>query len=225
VANPSTGPFELSSLPSGGRAGSRVGSSSRSSSRRVLFGLLLALAAAVFVGLKYQQAQKTQLVVGLRRSVQVGQVVTASDLTETRLPDNTTIPSVPASRLNEMVGEVAQAPLYPGDVLDPQSVGTTPALPAGAVAMTLALAPEQAVGGSLRAGDVVAVFAATPGSGGLPPVGSEVLAGVAVRSVTTEGATGGQVTELVTLQLTPAQATSLDAAYRAYKVDLALAGR
>jgi Flp pilus assembly protein CpaB len=197
----------------------------RSSSRRVLFGLLLALAAAVFVGLKYSQAERTQLVVGVRNAVQAGQVLTAGDLTPIRLPQNSTIPSVPAARLGEVVGEVAQAPLYPGQVLAPQSVGATPGVPPGAVAMTLALTPEQAVGGTLHPGDVVSVFAATPASGGVAPVGAQILAAVTVRSVATQKATGGGVTELVTLQLTPAQAASLDAAYRSYKVDLALVGR
>jgi Flp pilus assembly protein CpaB len=196
----------------------------RASNRRVIYGLILAVAAALLIGTKYQQALRTHEVVSLARAVPVGQVLTAQDLTQTRLADNTTIPSVPASRLNDAVGKVAQAPLYPGEVLDPRALVTGSVLPAGEVALTLALSAEQAVGGSLHPGDVVAVLAGVPPAAGLPPTATEVLAAVSVHTVATQSTAGGAVTELITLELTPTQATTLDAAYRAYKIDLALVG-
>jgi hypothetical protein len=48
---------------------------------------------------------------------------------------------------------------------------------------------------------------------------------VLVRSVATQSAVGGAPSLLVTLQLPATQATSLNAAYRGAKVDLALVGR
>ena len=224
MANPSVGSYDVvAPIPAGVSAKSRPGP--HASSRRVIYGLLLALGAAVLVGIKYQAGQKTELVVGVAQNVAVGHVLTAADLTQTRLPANTTVPSVAASRVHDIIGQVAQAPLYPGEVLDPRSVGTTPGLPLGAVAMTLALAPEQAVGGTLRPGDLVAVYAGVPAAGGVPPTAVQVLAGVTVRAVGTQSATGGPVTELVTLEVSASQATTLEAAYRGYKVDLALVGR
>jgi Flp pilus assembly protein CpaB len=197
----------------------------RTSSTRVVFGLLLAVAAAVVLGTKYEAAQKTHPVLSLRTPVQAGQVITAGNLTETRLPDTTTIPSVPAERMSQIVGQVAQAPLYPGQVLDPRAIATATTLPAGQVAITLALAPEQAVGGSLHPGDVVAVYASVPTAAGVAPSATQVLPAVLVRSVATQSAVGGAPSLLVTLQLPATQATSLDAAYRGAKVDLALVGR
>ena len=58
---------------------------------------------------------------------------------------------------DQVVGQVAQAPMYPGEVLDPRTIAAGQALPAGQIAITLALAPEQALGGNLHSGDVVAV--------------------------------------------------------------------
>src|SRR6266851_3271635 len=112
MANPNVGSFDaVAPLPAGAapKSGPRPGT--QASSRRVIYGLLLALGAAVLVGIKYQAGQKTELVVGVRQAVAAGQVLTAGDLTQTRLPANTTVPSVAASRLHEMVGQVAQAPL------------------------------------------------------------------------------------------------------------------
>jgi Flp pilus assembly protein CpaB len=197
----------------------------RTSSTRVVFGLVLAVAAAVVIGTKYEAAQKTHLVLSLRTPVQVGQVIAAGNLTETRLSDATTIPSIPAARQSEIVGQVAQASLYPGQVLDPRAIATATTIPAGQVAITLALAPEQAVGGSLHPGDVVSVYAAAPGAAGLAPTANQVLPAVVVRSVAAESAVGGAPSVLVTLQLPAAQAAALDAAYRGTKIDLALVGR
>jgi Flp pilus assembly protein CpaB len=222
VANP-TG--QLDFVQPDARPRRRVVLTGRTSSTRVVFGLLLAVAAAVVIGTKYEAAQKTHLVLSLRTPVQVGQVIAAGNLGETRLSDATTIPSIPAARQSEIVGQVAQASLYPGQVLDPRAIATATTLPAGQVAITLALAPEQAVGGSLHPGDVVAVYAAAPGAAGLAPTANQVLPGVVVRSVAAQSAVGGAPSVLVTLQLPAAQATALDAAYRGTKIDLALVGR
>jgi Flp pilus assembly protein CpaB len=222
VANP-TG--QLDFVQPDARPRRRVVLAGRTSSTRVVFGLVLALAAAVVLGTKYEAAQKTHPVLSLRTQVQAGQVITAGNLTETRLPDTTTIPSVPAERMSQVVGQVAQAPLYPGQVLDPRAIAGATTLPAGQVAITLALAPEQAVGGSLHPGDVVAVYASAPTAAGVAPSATQVLPGVLVRSVATQSAVGGAPSVLVTLQLPATQATSLDAAYRGAKIDLALVGR
>jgi Flp pilus assembly protein CpaB len=197
------------------------------SSRRVLYGVVIAGVALALIALKVSQASKTRLVLSVKAPVQVGQVLTAGDLGETSLPANSAIPSLPASRRAQVIGQTAQAPLYPGDVLDPQEVNTVAALPAGAVAMTIALTPEQAVGGTLHPGENVAVFAASStAAAGAAPTATEVLGGVPVRAVNAQMTTGGPTTEFVTLQLTVAQATDLEAVYRGQqaKIDLALVG-
>ena len=203
----------------------QIGAQPEVSGRRVLYGIVIALVAVAIVAIKVSQAAKTHLAVSVKTPVQVGQVITAANLGEAALPNTATVPYLPASQAGQVIGQVAQAPLYPGDILDPHQVGTSQGLPAGSVAKTLALAPEQAVGGSLHPGNTVAVFAAPSTSApGVAPVAVEILAGVPVRSVSTQAQTGGTSTQYVTLQLTVAQATALDAVYRADKIDLALVG-
>lgn len=207
-------------------SGGGGGAQPRTSTRRVLYGVVAALVAVAIVAIKYSQANKAHAVLSVKSAVAVGQVITAGDLGEASLPDSATIPSLRAGQEAQVIGQVAQAPLYPGDVLDPHQVASAPALPAGDVALTLALTPEQAVGGTLHPGDTVAVFAAASN----PPPGTsagavQVLAGVPVRAVSTPSTVGGSPSEYITLQLTVGQATSLDAAYRAAKIDLALLGR
>lgn len=198
----------------------------QASSRRVLVGFVLALVAftVAFLGLK--RNSQTQLVVSVKAPVAAGSVISGSDLGEASIPVGASVPAIPSGQRGSVIGQVAQIPLYPGDILDPHDAGTQPALPPGDVAMTLSLAPEQAVGGTLRAGDSVDVFAApTTVAPGASPAAAEVLSGVAVRGVATPSTQAGLPAVYVTLVLTPGQATTLDAAYRAYKVDLALANR
>lgn len=198
----------------------------KASSRRVLYGFVVALVAVSVLIISLKQSAKTQLVVSVRAPIAAGSVITAAQLSEASLPVGASVPSIPIAQQGSVVGQVAQVPLYPGDVVDPHDVGSQSALPPGEVAMTLSLAPEQAVGGTLRANDVVDVFAAPSAvAPGAAPAAVQVLSGVPVRAVATPSTVAGAPTVYVTLILSPAQATSLDAVYRADKVDLALTNR
>ena len=72
-------------------------------------------------------------------------------------------------------------PLEQGQVLDPAVVADGPALGAGQVAMSLAVAPEHAAAGQLRAGDQVAGVASgkpdQPAGGATEPFDTSTAAG------------------------------------------------
>jgi Flp pilus assembly protein CpaB len=194
--------------------------------RRALIGFIVALVAITVVIISLKSGSRTELVVSVKAPVAAGSVITSADLGEASLPVGASVPSIPAAQQGGVVGQVARVPLYPGDIIEPHDVGSQPSLPPGDIAMTLSLAPEQALGGTLRANDVVDVFAApTTVAPGAAPAAAEVLSGIPVRAVATPSTVAGSPTVFVTLVLSPAQATSLDAVYRADKVDLALTNR
>lgn len=198
----------------------------KASSRRVVYGFAIALVAAVVAVIGLRSSSKTELVVSVKAPISAGSVISATQLGQASLPVGASVPSIPADQQGSVVGHVAQVPLYPGDIVEPHDVGGQSALPLGDVAMTLSLAPEQALGGTLRANDIVDVFAApSTVAPGAAPAAVEVLSGIPVRAVATPNTVAGTPAVFVTLILSPGQATSLDAVYRADKIDLALTNR
>lgn len=187
---------------------------------RVVVGLLLML-VAVFGGASLiRAAQKRTPVLVAAKSVQPGEVVTAADVRVVELAISGGVAYVPASMQSEIVGHVAAEPLSEGKLLAPTSVSQGPPLPAGMVAMSLALKPEHAASGTLRSGDHVAVLASTaPGRG--DPQTTILLPDVPVLAVT-EGDSGDGAGLLVTLRLRLEEARALAEARAAGSVDLVL---
>jgi Flp pilus assembly protein CpaB len=155
---------------------------------RVLIGLALLLAGVLgTLAIVQQSGQRTPVLV-MARSVQAGQVIGARDV---RVAELGVAPGVATLGIGErarVVGRRAPVPLEAGQVLGPAVVADGPTLAAGQVAMSLALAPEHAAAGQLRAADQVAVVASgkpdDPGAG----VGSGVLLSpVRVLSVLPDG--------------------------------------
>jgi Flp pilus assembly protein CpaB len=203
----------------------RVGAATKLAGRRLVLGVVISLAAVVGIAAALAKTTRTELVVGVRQPVALGQVISASDLTAKTISGAGGVDSVPASRLTEMVGRVARSPLYPGEILPSQAVSSGPDLPAGQAALTMALASEQAVGGMLQPGDQVAVLTTPTGLGTSTAATSSTVAlpSVTVLSVATDQSVGSSEV-LVTVEVASAQLTALDAAYRGGKVDLALVG-
>ena len=142
---------------------------------RVLLGLALLLAGVLGTLAIVQQAGQRSPVLVMARSVQAGQVIGAADVRVAELGTAPGVATLGAGERARVVGRRAAVPLEAGQVLGPAVVADGPALGAGQVAMSLALAPEHAAAGQLRAGDQVAVVASgkpdDPGAG----VGSGVL--------------------------------------------------
>jgi Flp pilus assembly protein CpaB len=126
---------------------------------RVLFGLALLLAGVLGTLAIIQQAGQRTPVLVMARSVQAGQVIGADDVRVAELGIAPGVATLGVAERARVVGRRAAVPLEQGQVLGPAVVADGPALGAGMVAMSLALAPEHAAAGQLRAGDRVAVVA------------------------------------------------------------------
>jgi Flp pilus assembly protein CpaB len=63
--------------------------------------------------------------------------------------------TVPAADVNSVAGHVLTSPVEAGQVLAPGAISAGPSLATGQVALSVAVAPAHAVGGSLRSGERV----------------------------------------------------------------------
>ncbi|MGH2768833.1 MAG: RcpC/CpaB family pilus assembly protein [Actinomycetota bacterium] len=189
---------------------------------RTAAGLSIMLASVVG-GVAVWAARGEVAVVAAASRLQPGEVIKRQHLRRAVLPKGSRLRSIPASSMEDVVGRVAREPLYPGKLLTPEAVSGEPPIGRGEVAMTLALEPEQAMGGSLRGGDLVQVLGTPQGIPG--PAGSViVLPGAVVLWATpSPDAGGGKV--LVALRIPSEDAPRLAAAYRGGTVDLVLLGR
>jgi Flp pilus assembly protein CpaB len=192
---------------------------------RVAVGLLLMLVAVLGGASLIRSAQARTPVLVAIGTVQPGEVIEASDLrlVEVSLPAG--IAYLPASMEGEVVGRVAAEPLWEGKILAPGSVSDAPPLAPGMVAITVLLPQESAVGGSIRAGDRVAVLS-SPGANeagvGRQKSATTILFTevpvLSVRQVSTAEGEG----LLVTLTLRLEEARALAQARNSGRVDLAL---
>jgi Flp pilus assembly protein CpaB len=192
---------------------------------RVVIGLALLLAGVVgTVGVVQRAGQRTPVLV-MAHDVPAGQVIDAQDV---RVAELGLAPGVAALGIQDrgrVVGQIASTALAAGQVLGPTAIAGAPPLEAGQALMSVAVAPEHAAAGTLRAGDQVAVVASS--SPDQPTAGrAEVLLSpvpvVAVRA-TTEAA-GGDGKLLVSLAIPEAQAPALAQATHG-TVDLVLLAR
>jgi Flp pilus assembly protein CpaB len=191
---------------------------------RVVIGLALLLAGVVgTVGVVQRAGQRTPVLV-MARDVAAGQVIDAQDV---RVAELGLAPGVAALGVQErgrVVGQVAGVPLSAGQVLGPAAVTQGPPLGVGQALMSLAVAPEHAAAGTLRAGDQVAVVASSPPD--QPAARAQVLLSpVLVFSVAApDPDDGGDGKLLVSLAIPEEQAPALAQAARG-TVDLVLLAR
>jgi Flp pilus assembly protein CpaB len=192
---------------------------------RVAVGLLLMTIAVLGGASLIRNAQARTPVLVAAGSVQPGEVIEASDLRVAEISLPAGVSYLSASMEGEIEGRVAAEPLWDGKVLATGSVAETPALAAGTVAITLLLPPESAVGGSVRAGDNVAVLS----SPGVNEAGGDqessattiLLTEVPVLSVRHASTAEGEGL-LVTLTLRLEEARAVAEARASGRVDLAL---
>lgn len=193
---------------------------------RVLLPLLAALiVVAAFLIVTKVPSPKQQQVLIATRALAAGTVLTAADVTEM----STTVVS-PGDLLvaQAALGQALTVPLAAGerirqeDVVPPLTAPLILQLPLGERAVTVSLTAVAAVGFQLSAGNRVDIFATFGASSGPPnaPLSDLVLADVLVLGVTppATGATNG----LVTLELTPTQAATLELSQQLGSLTLAL---
>lgn len=125
---------------------------------RVVVGVILMLFAIGGTASLVQRAQGRIPALLAARAVEAGEVIEISDLRIADISVSGGIAYLAASRQSEVVGQIAAEPLSPGEVLTRQAVVTKASLPPGYVSMSVALKPQRAAAGSIRAGDHVAVI-------------------------------------------------------------------
>jgi Flp pilus assembly protein CpaB len=178
---------------------------------RVLIGLALLLAGMLgTLAIVRQAGQRTPVLV-MAHSVQAGQVIGAGDVRVAELGVAPGVATLGVGERARLVGRRAAVPLEKGQVLGPAVMTDGPALAPGQVAMSLALAPEHAVAGQLRAGDQVAVVASgRPDQTNTDVASGVLLSPVRVLSVLTEGDENGSDRRLlVSVAVRPEQAALL----------------
>jgi Flp pilus assembly protein CpaB len=176
---------------------------------RVLVGLALLLAGVLGTLAIVQQAGRRTPVLVMARSVRAGQVIGTEDVRVAELGVAPGVATLGQGERARVVGRRAAAPLAEGQVLSPAAIADGLELGAGQVAMSLAVAPEHAAAGQVRAGDQVAVVAS--GKQGETDVPSGVLLSpVRVLSVLPQGDDASADRRLlVSLAVRPEQAALL----------------
>jgi Flp pilus assembly protein CpaB len=195
---------------------------------RVVIGLALPLAGVVgTVGVVQRAGERTPVLV-MARDVPAGQLIGELDVRVVELGLAPGVATLGVQDRGRVVGRVASAPLAAGQVLDPAMVADPVPIEAGQVLMSVAVAPEHAAAGRLRAGDQVAVVASSPPD--QPTTGTTGRAGVllspvpviSVTSTADESGGGGKL--LVSLAVAEEQAPALAQAAHG-TVDLVLLPR
>jgi Flp pilus assembly protein CpaB len=180
---------------------------------RVVIGLALLLVGVVgTVGVVQAAGERTPVLV-MARNVPAGQVIGELDVRVAEMGLAPGVATLGVGDRGRVVGQVASAPLAAGQVLDPTVVADPSPIQAGQVLMSVAVAPEHAAAGTLRAGDQVAVVASSPPD--QPTTGITARAGVllsqvpviSVSSATEEA--GGEGKLLVSLAVPQEQAAAL----------------
>jgi Flp pilus assembly protein CpaB len=177
---------------------------------RVVIGLALLLAGVVGTVGVVQAAGERVPVLVMARDVPAGQVIGELDV---RVAELGLAPGIATLRVQDrgrVVGRVARSPLAAGQVLDPTVVADPSPIEAGQVLMSVAVAPEHAAAGTLRAGDQVAVVASSPPEQPTAGRAGLLLSPVRVVSVgSTSEEAGGDGKLLVGLAVAEEQAPAL----------------
>ncbi len=193
---------------------------------RVVLPLLAALVvAAVFLVVTKPAAPKEQQVLVTTQALSAGTVLTSADLTEQATtvlsPGDLTVAQV-------ALGQALTVPLAAGervrqeDLVAPLTAPLVQELPVGERAVTVSLTPVAAVGFQLSVGDRVDILATFGASSGpaKAPLSDLVLSDILVLRVAAPAA--GGTNGLITLELTPAQATTLELSQQLGAITLAL---
>jgi hypothetical protein len=125
----------------------------------VISGVVLVIAGAlVSVGI-YTQLSQTQEVIAVVAPVARGQQIQRSDLITVQVGFDALLKPVPASQLNQVVGQYASADLVPGSFLVSDAVGDRPSPALGEAEIGVALIPGEYPNNELTPGDKVLLVA------------------------------------------------------------------
>lgn len=133
-------------------------------------GVALAAAGGLLAATLTMQAGDRVPVLAVARTIEVGSVVTANDLTEARIPADPNLDPIPAQQIDSVVGKLAAVPLRPGTLLTRTELTATAAPAAGRQLLGVLLKPGQLPARPLTPGQPVLIVA-TPGQ--QPATGSD----------------------------------------------------
>lgn len=133
----------------------------RRSSRLVLLAVVLAVLGALAGAYAYTAASGRVGVVALARNLPVGATVTATDVREVQLPDDTGLDIVSWDQRDAVLGRVTTAALQVGQIVTPTSV-TDARVPApGEAVVGVSVEPGRVPTAELVPGDEVLVITGT----------------------------------------------------------------
>jgi Flp pilus assembly protein CpaB len=188
---------------------------------RVVVGLLLFIVGILATSGLVRQAKERTPVLVATRPLEAGETLGSEDLRVAELGLGSGVATVSANELDAVVGRVLTAPLEAGQVLAPGVAASGPSLGAGQVAVSVAVAPSHAAGGSLRPGDrVMLLGTAEPDR---PTARTTVLLSeVEVVAVGQEDGPGADPNLTVTLAISVNDASSVVQAANSGVLDLVL---
>jgi Flp pilus assembly protein CpaB len=130
---------------------------------RALFGIFLLLLATGGSITFWSASSDTRALLVASRDLPAGSELTASDLAVARVRVDESIfrAAVPASELGSLLGKQLAEPVHAQQILVRAQLSTRPRLGPEEMALTVPISPETAVGGQLRAGDLVQLLFTT----------------------------------------------------------------
>ena len=189
---------------------------------RTILGLVLFI-AALLVGRGVLEGAKTTVAVwAAAEDLRQDEPLEATKLVraEVKLPAD--VAAAYAGADEDLAGAVLTRPVVAGELIPRAWIASGAAAVAGR-SMTIPVSPEHAVGGMLRAGDRVDVFA-TFDAGGAQARTSVLVRGVEVLDVVEAGGlvVGEEAVVGLTVAVTPSEAARLAFAIRTAELDVAL---
>lgn len=202
--------------------GARRLSRPRWANSRTILGLVL-FVTALLVGRGVLEGAKTTVTVwAAARDLPQDETLDVSELTraEVKLPAGVAAAYAPATE--DLDGAVLTRPLVAGELIPRAWLASGASVEAGR-SMTIPVTPEHAVGGRLRPGDRVDVYA-TFDSGDVRARTSVLVRGVEVLDVVETGGLvlGEEAVAGLTVAVTPSEAARLAFAIRTAELDVAL---
>ncbi len=120
-------------------------------------------------------------VVAVARPVPYGAVLSSADLTTAEVSVDPAVPTVPADRISELLGQTATVPLLAGTLLAPEAVAPVAPPLSGQVLVGVALRASRMPAVELAAGDVVRVVSTPPQDADPPPGTPSTITATVVR--------------------------------------------
>jgi len=154
-------------------------------------GVVMVVIGAMAAWLLVTRAGQTVQAVAVRKAVQRGAQITASDLMVVQVPEGTPLQVVPGGDIDRVAGKTAQVDLLPDQLLVPDAYG--PVLKPTAGKAIVGVAPNLAPSQALHAGDHVRLVFTPPASGDLPETQQAWDATVVQTSVVAAAAGGQQL--------------------------------